>query len=89
MTTLTQNHSRQYPYLLKYAQQWLENLEIKEEKVARLIVKLIPAQCPFAREICFFGQVILRIPPLCKINPFYEQLMTLRFRALCFLVEQG
>jgi hypothetical protein len=88
MTTLTQNHSRQYLYPLRLVQQWLDNLEIREERVARLIVKLIPAQCPFAREVCLFGRVILRIPPLCKINPLYEQLMILRFRALCFLVEQ-
>jgi hypothetical protein len=88
MTTLTQNHSRQYPYPLGLVQQWLDHLEIQEEWAAHLIVKLIPAQCPFAREVCLFGRVILRIPPLCKINPFYEQLMTLRFRALCFLVEQ-
>ena len=63
-------------------------MEIQEEQIARRIVKLIPAQCPFAREIRLFGQVILRIPALCKLNPLYEQLMALRFRALCFLAEQ-
>lgn len=69
-------------------QTWLDNIEIQEEKLARQIVKLIPSQCPFAREIRLFNQVILRIPPLCKLNPFYDQLIALRFRALCFLVDQ-
>ncbi len=69
----------------QFFQQWLENIEIKEEQTARHIVKLIPAQCPFAREIRVFGKVVFRIPPLCKLNPCYEQLVGLRFRALCFL----
>lgn len=68
-------------------QQWLESLEIKEAQTAWLIVKLIPGQCPFAREIQIFGKVIFRIPALCKLNPLYEQLMGLRFRALCFLAD--
>ncbi len=71
----------------QFFQQWLENIEIKEEQTARHIVKLIPAQCPFAREIRVFGKVVFRIPPLCKLNPCYEQLVGLRFRALCFLAD--
>jgi hypothetical protein len=74
--------------LLHSLQQWIETAEIDEERLARRIVKLIPASCPFAREIRFLNRVIFRIPPLCKINPVYEQLMTLRFRALCFLADQ-
>ncbi|HHP7232323.1 MAG TPA: Mo-dependent nitrogenase C-terminal domain-containing protein [Xenococcaceae cyanobacterium] len=73
------------PYQL--LQQWLDGLEIKEESIARCIIKLIPAQCPFAREIKVFGRVIVKIPALCKFNPLYEQLIGLRFRALCFLAD--
>ena len=80
---LTQK-ARNFGRLLK---QRLANLEIKEEQTARRIVKLIPAQCPFARKIEVFGRTILQIPPLCKLNPFYEQLVELRFRALCFLAD--
>jgi hypothetical protein len=69
-------------------QTWLDNIDIQEEKLAKRIVKLIPSQCPFAREIRLFNQVILRIPPLCKLNPCYDQLIGLRFRALCFLVDK-
>ena len=65
----------------------LENLEIREPQTAKRILNLIPGQCPFAREIQVFGKVIFRIPALCKLNPLYEQLMELRFRALCFLAD--
>jgi hypothetical protein len=74
--------------LIQALKQWIDRLEINEEQSARRIIKLIPAQCPFAREVRIFGQTIFRIPPLCKLNPLYEQLIALRFRALCFLVEQ-
>jgi hypothetical protein len=74
--------------LLQALKQWIDRLEIHEERAARRIIKLIPAQCPFAREIRLFNRVILRIPALCKFNPLYEQLIALRFRALCFLAEQ-
>ncbi|MGB5711508.1 MAG: Mo-dependent nitrogenase C-terminal domain-containing protein [Waterburya sp.] len=85
--TLIQNRNQKSLNPWQDLQQWLEELEIKEEQTARRIVKLIPAQCPFEREIKIFGQVIFRIPALCKLNPLYEQLVTLRFRALCFLVD--
>lgn len=42
---------------------------------------VIPATCPFARTLTFAGFTI-NIPPLCKLNPFYNQLMQLRFNAL-------
>jgi hypothetical protein len=49
---------------------------------------LIPAQCPFERDICVLGRCFLHIPPLCKLNPLYEQLVALRFRALCYLADE-
>lgn len=82
-----QNYKQKTTNLWQLPQQWLENLEIKEATMARRIIKLIPAQCPFAREIRLFNRLILRIPPLCKLNPYYEQLVQLRFRALCFLSD--
>ncbi|MDJ1175449.1 Mo-dependent nitrogenase C-terminal domain-containing protein [Roseofilum capinflatum] len=74
--------------LLYPVRQWLNTLEIDRPKIARLIVQLIPAQCPFAREIKFFGRTIARIPPLCKLNPLYDELMSLRFRCLSFLADE-
>ncbi len=87
MITSVPNHNSKFINPLLFLQQWLDHLKIEEETTARRIVKLIPAQCPFAREIEVFGKVILRIPPMCKLNPLYEQLIGLRFRALCFLAE--
>ena len=86
MTTLIQIREKTTP--LQLLQQWLDNVEIQEEQLARRIVKLIPAQCPFAREVRIFGRAIFSIPPLCKLNPLYEQLIALRFRALCFLADR-
>ena len=73
---------------VQFVQQWLDGWQIEQEATARRIIKLIPAQCPFARQIKVFGKVIFSIPPLCKINPVYEQLIALRFRALCFLADE-
>ncbi len=87
MTAKIYNRQQKYLNPWRFFQQWLENIEIKEKQTARHIVKLIPAQCPFAREIRGFGKVLFRIPPLCKLNPCYEQLVGLRFRALCFLAD--
>ena len=86
-STQIQNRNLKTINLWQISQQWLSNWQIKSEKTARRIVKLIPAQCPFAREIRIFNRVMLRIPPLCKLNPCYEQLVSLRFRALCFLAD--
>lgn len=87
MTYLIQDRQVKLFYPLQFVQQWLNRLEIKQEQTARRIVKLIPAQCPFAREIKAFGRVFFKVPPLCKFNPLYEQLIGLRFRALCFLAD--
>jgi Mo-dependent nitrogenase C-terminus len=75
-------------YLLKLLKQWLDQLEIHDRRIAQRIVKSIPAQCPFEHNITCFGRSIVHIPPLCKLNPIYEQLAGLRFRALCCLAEE-
>ncbi|MDB9313116.1 Mo-dependent nitrogenase C-terminal domain-containing protein [Spirulina sp. CS-785/01] len=67
--------------------QWLETLPIQSPKLAHRLCQLIPAQCPFERDITVFGKVLFHIPPLCKLNPFYEQFVSLRFRALCYLAD--
>jgi len=68
--------------------QWLESLEIRNPQVARSLCKLIPARCPFEREIKFLDRTIVRIPPLCKLNPFYEQIVYIRFKSLTYLADQ-
>ncbi|MDB9372644.1 Mo-dependent nitrogenase C-terminal domain-containing protein [Nodularia sphaerocarpa] len=67
---------------------WLDELEIQDPRVARFLCRMIPSQCPFERDITLFGRKIVHIPPLCKINPLYEQLVGLRFRALSYLADE-
>ncbi|MDF5720350.1 MAG: Mo-dependent nitrogenase C-terminal domain-containing protein [Rhizonema sp. PD37] len=74
--------------LLHPLRHWLDSLEIKNRKLARFIAKLIPAQCPFERDLTLFGRKIAHIPPMCKLNPLYDQFVGLRFRALCYLVDK-
>ncbi|AFY76553.1 MAG: Mo-dependent nitrogenase C-terminal domain-containing protein [Hydrococcus sp. C42_A2020_068] len=74
--------------LLKPLRMRLNSIEIDRPKLAHRICRLIPARCPFARKIRLFGRTIANIPPLCKINPLYEDLMALRFRALCYLADE-
>ncbi|WP_341526529.1 Mo-dependent nitrogenase C-terminal domain-containing protein [Nostoc sp. UHCC 0302] len=73
---------------LQPLRKWLDELEIQNPKLAKFIAKLVPAQCPFERDIMLFGRKIGHIPPMCKLNPLYDQLVGLRFRALCYLVDQ-
>lgn len=67
---------------------WLDELEIQDPKVARFLCKMIPSQCPFERDVNLFGHKIVHIPPLCKLNPLYDQLVGLRFRALSYLADK-
>ena len=73
---------------LQPLRKWLDSLEIHNRKLAHFIAKLIPADCPFERDIILLGHKMAHIPPLCKINPLYEQFVSLRFKALCYLVDQ-
>jgi tellurite resistance protein len=73
--------------VLQPVREWLDEMEINDPRVAKFLGKLIPAQCPFERDVKLFGRKIVHIPPLCKINPLYEQLVGLRFRALCYLAD--
>jgi len=66
---------------------WLEAREISNPKLAHLLCKLIPARCPFERNIKFFGHTIFHIPPLCKLNPVYDQVVELRFKCLSYLAD--
>jgi tellurite resistance protein len=79
---LTQPHD-----VLDPLRDWLDGLDIQDPRVARFLCKMIPSQCPFERDVVLFGHKIVHIPPLCKINPLYEQLVSLRFRALSYLAD--
>jgi len=58
------------------------------QSFARFICQVIPSHCPFERDLLIAKMWVIHIPPLCKFNPFYGALMTLRFRADCYLAKQ-
>lgn len=77
-----------HPSLLKPVKNWLDDLEVRDPRLARFVCKMVPSQCPFERDIKLFGHKIVHIPPMCKLNPLYEQLVGLRFRALSYLADE-
>jgi hypothetical protein len=85
---LTPANPNQPPFkVLNPIRHWLDQVAIENANLAHLICRLIPTQCPFERNISFFGNTFY-IPPLCKLNPLYEELISLRFRALCYLADR-
>lgn len=88
MNMLSKSSQNFHFNILQLLKQRLDQMEIHDRYLAHRIAKLIPAQCPFERDITWFGRTIAHIPALCKLNPFYDQLIGLRFRALCCLVEE-
>jgi Mo-dependent nitrogenase C-terminus len=73
--------------LLRPLRQWIDQWPIRDSKTAHSICRLVPSQCPFERDIKLFGRTIAHIPPLCKLNPLFDEVVGLRFRALCYLAE--
>lgn len=73
--------------LLAPVQHWLDGLEIHDPRIARFLCKMIPPQCPFERDIELFDHKVVHIPSMCKLNPLYDQMIGLRFRALSYLAD--
>lgn len=73
---------------LQPARQWLNNLKVNTPELAHWLCKAIPPQCPFERDVKLFGRTLFHIPPMCKLNPLYEEVVALRFRALCYLADE-
>lgn len=80
-------HQDHHPDLLNPIKKWLDKIEIKDQRVAKFVCKMVPPQCPFERDIKIFGHKIVHIPPMCELNPLYDQLVGLRFRSLSFLAD--
>ena len=74
--------------ILRPLRQWLDSIAVRNPKLAHRLCKLIPAQCPFERDVKLFGHTLFHIPPMCKLNPLYEEVVMLRFRALCYLADE-
>lgn len=77
-----------HPDLLHPLKHWLDGMNIHDPRLAKFICKMVPPQCPFERDVTLFGHKIVHIPPLCKLNPLYDQLVGMRFRALSYLADE-
>jgi hypothetical protein len=89
LSTLTEQSKPQKSFAIDIffpLRQWLDRIEFSDRQFAETICNLIPASCPFERDVSAFGYTY-HIPPLCKINPLFEELVNLRFRALIYLSE--
>jgi Mo-dependent nitrogenase C-terminus len=74
--------------LLKPLREWLDNLKISNPRLAHKLCQLIPSQCPFERDLNLFGRKLAHIPPMCKLNPLYDEVVMLRFKAMCYLADE-
>lgn len=74
--------------ILKPLRQWLDHVCVQDAHQAHQLCRLIPSQCPFERDVKVLGHTLFHIPPLCKLNPLYDELIALRFRALCYLADE-
>ena len=74
--------------LLQPLKNWLDKMKINDSRVAHFICRMIPPQCPLERDINLFGRNLVHIPALCKLNPLYEEVVSLRFRALSYLADE-
>jgi len=83
------HHEEHHPDLLEPVKEWLDHMDIHDSRLANLICKVVPAQCPFERDVVLFGRKIMHIPAMCEINPLYDQLVGLRFRSLSYLADKG
>ena len=73
--------------LLHSTSEKLEAIEICNPEMAKLFCQFIPSHCPFEHDVRCFGQTLFHIPPLCKLNPLYDSMMGLRFKALSYLAD--
>ena len=78
-----------HPNLLEPIKKWLDHMDIHDSRLANLICRVVPAQCPFERDVVLFGRKIMHIPAMCEINPLFDQLVGLRFRSLSYLADKG
>ncbi len=72
--------------MIRQLRRKLDETKVANPASAKILCWLIPASCPFERTITIFAHTI-HIPAMCKLNPLYEQLVSLRFRALEYLAQ--
>lgn len=85
MTTFTPP-SPPGPSRLDPIRRWIDGIEVNSPRLAHWLCQVIPCTCPFEHRFTIFG-IFFHTPPLCEINPFYNEFVFLRFRALNYLSE--
>ncbi|MEH2219800.1 MAG: Mo-dependent nitrogenase C-terminal domain-containing protein [Nostoc sp.] len=88
VTQLNRSISKPYWDILRPLRQRVENIQVSDRQLAHRLCKAIPSQCPFERDVKVFGKNLFHIPPMCKLNPLYDEVVGLRFRALCYLADE-
>lgn len=81
-------HGSQKTHLLRPLRDAIDRIQVRNPDLAHRLCKLIPSQCPFERDVKVFGKTLFHIPPMCKLNPLYDEVVALRFRALCYLADE-
>ncbi|MDY7024092.1 MAG: Mo-dependent nitrogenase C-terminal domain-containing protein [Cyanobacteriota bacterium] len=81
-------HHQLKPDFLAPLRRWVDSIEVKSARFAHFLCRLIPCDCPFDRDITWFGRKLFHIPPLCELNPLYNEFVGLRFRALSYLADE-
>ncbi|MEH1847099.1 MAG: Mo-dependent nitrogenase C-terminal domain-containing protein [Nostoc sp.] len=87
VTQLNPSISKSYWNILQPLRQRVDSIQVRDRQLAHRLCKLIPSQCPFERDVKLFGKTLFHIPPMCKLNPLYDEVVGLRFRALCYLAD--
>ncbi|BAY89569.1 MULTISPECIES: Mo-dependent nitrogenase C-terminal domain-containing protein [unclassified Tolypothrix] len=82
------NKSQLNNSLLNHIRYQIDGIEIHNSHLAKLLCTIIPSHCPFEKTVKVLGHTLFQIPPLCKINPFYEEVVGLRFKCLSYLVDE-
>ena len=72
--------------ILRPVRHWIDQIQITNHRTAHIICRVIPSHCPFERDISLFGNTV-HIPALCRINPVYDEIVSLRLRALTYLTD--
>ncbi|MGD1856928.1 MAG: Mo-dependent nitrogenase C-terminal domain-containing protein [Leptolyngbyaceae cyanobacterium] len=85
-TTSDQKTQGQRPKPLEPLRRWINQTPVTKPWIAHLICRIIPSHCPFERDISLLGYTV-HIPPLCRLNPVYEEVVELRLRALTYLTD--
>ncbi|AKG21826.1 Mo-dependent nitrogenase C-terminal domain-containing protein [Calothrix sp. 336/3] len=88
-TQITQPRQQRFRFdILQPLRQKIDSVQVSDRQLAHRLCQVIPAQCPFERDVKLFGKTLFHIPPMCKLNPLYEEVVGLRFRALCYLADE-